>query len=59
MARLHGLTTFPESDCGLRGWLVVWFVTAVLALVVQVVNLVRVGFRNGVARSAAQSLLNH
>ena len=59
MARLHGLNTYPESDCGFRGWLVVWFVTAVLALIAQVVNLVRVGFGAGAARSAVPSLLNH
>lgn len=52
MARPRGFNTYLEWDRGFRGWLVVWFVTAMLVLVAQVVNLVRVGRMSAVWWSA-------
>jgi len=52
MARLRGLNTYLEWDRGFRGWLVAWFITAVLALIAQAVNLLRTGRTGAVWWSA-------
>lgn len=39
----RGFNTYLEWDRGFHGWLIVWFLTTVLALAGHVVNMLRVG----------------